>query len=193
MNKSPRLRFLIVLLFLLATLAGCGAPQPTEAQNRVKAYGQNLRSAGIRYRICLGKAHSDPAYVAVQDHFALPPGAATHEQLTDKTMPTDEDVANLRRYLPIQEQCRTALLDEMGSFSPTETAFYKKFFADMDAVLIDLIERKISWGESAQRRRDLAANVKEDHGGLRDKIAADLQKQHRDELRQRRMNPESYD
>lgn len=183
----------IVPLFFLGLLAGCVKPQPTEAQNSLSAYAQSMRSSDIRYRLCLGQALRDPSYVAVQNHFALPPSAATKEQLTDNTMPTDEDAANLRLYLPIQEKCRTTLLDGMESSSPKEKDFYKKFYTDMDAVLIDLIERKISWGESARRRKELASHVDTNISEIHDKMAADWQKQHKNELMKRRMSPETYE
>lgn len=190
MNISPCLRFLIVPLFLLGALAACAAPEPTEAQNRLKAYGQSMRVAGARLKVCLGMTYIDPAYVAVASHFAMPSDNATPEQLADTTKPTDEDVANLRKYSAMQGKCRSAFVSEVETFSPIDAAAFKKSSADLNAILMDLIERKISWGESAQRRKAWGKEIDTQLGEVRDQIAADLQKQHRKERMQRRTSPD---
>jgi len=180
MKNKPHPRFVIVPLLLLGSLAGCAAQQPTETQNRMRAYWQGIRSVSTQFDICMRRAQGDAAFVALEDRFTAP--------LTDTTTPTQEDVANLRAYFPMQKKCRSALIDEMEGFSPRDAALMKKSIAAFDAILIDLIERKITWGESAKRRQELTESTHANAGELHDEMAADVQKQHKNELRVRRMS-----
>lgn len=191
-SRSPS-RSLIAQLLLLVVLGGCVKAEPTEVQTRLKSYDKSNLSATARFNVCMRNAQADAAFIALKAHFAVPASKPTHEQLSDQTLPTGEDVANLRTYFPVQEKCHNDFVKAVEPFFSEEADFYRNAAADINAVLINLIDRKITWGESARRKQKIATYYNEKGGELRDKLAADLVKQHREELRQRRMNPATYE
>ena len=187
MRNRPRSRFLIVLLLLFGTLAGCEPRKRTEIEDQLLVYQQSMYFADVRFKNCLRRAQGDASFVAVRHHFASPPQSPTDEQLTDNTVPTEQDAANLRRASVLLEKCRTDLVNEVERVLPVQADHYRAVGRDMNAIVNDLIERKITWGESAKRNKVLAVSAEEKLKEIQDKRAAELLKQHRKELRQRRM------
>lgn len=95
----------------------------------------------------------------ILNHVPDSPAKTTLDQLTDESLVSDEEAAAWREFHASVEKCRQQALTKMSGVVPGIASILSTSYAHGDDNLIDLLQKKITWGEYARRRRDLDSEV----------------------------------
>jgi hypothetical protein len=170
-----------IVIAIAGFVCACG----TAAQRESRAIGANNIEASQNLRACGAGVYNTPAEEPLRAHAPFDIRDATLQQLTDKSLATDVEVAAILQTHPQIQGCRKAFLDEISQLTPSVGAIFMAQFTKIDDSLMDLIQKKQSWGEHEQRVRaayedGVSQNVAEMH-----RINADLQQSNQIEVEQR--------
>jgi hypothetical protein len=80
----------------------------------------------------------------------------TLSQLADESLPTDEDAKMIIALHNDMAPCRERLIEDTVKITPGFIPTMLQFYNASDLILVDLIQRKITWGEANKRR---SANI----------------------------------
>jgi hypothetical protein len=143
-------------LAVAALLGGCA----TAAQRQAEAIRVNGQAATQQLQACEQAVYNDPAAQPIHRHIPIDVRDVTLEQLTDKSSATDDDISTLLSIHPRNVACRQAYLDQIGKTTPTFVPIIATFYARAEDSLIDLLQKKQSWGEHTRRVRDLSLDAR---------------------------------
>jgi hypothetical protein len=169
-------------VFLMAALlAGCA----TAAQKQYQAIASNNRSAAQDLQACAIALYESPESAPLRRHAPLKATDATLEQLSDNSLATDDEIRVILENHPKMQACRKEALDRISQSTPTLVPIMLVVMTKGEDSLIDLIQKKQSWGAHVRRVRDavIAGNVELQAEGQR--ITAALQQSHEAELARR--------
>jgi hypothetical protein len=100
---------------------------------------------------CTRAVYMSPDNDPLRPHIPFRADDATLQQETDAALASDEEIAAILAVHPRLQACRKAILDKIVTFAPT---FIPALAAEMSAgenSIIDLIQKRQSWGEHVQR------------------------------------------
>jgi hypothetical protein len=147
----------VALLLVLAT-AGC---TPT-TQEHAQQVGSATDDAAVAFSACLKAIRERPAYASVAVHTTdLDSGAPTITQLTDETVPSIQDAQLLGARFDATNSCRGNFLNALATVRPDLVPVFEDAFTKREAVVVVLVERKITWGEGARRTKVLANDMQQ--------------------------------
>jgi hypothetical protein len=177
----------IGVLAIAASLVGCA----TAAQRQYQAMASNNRTAVQDLQECSTTIYNSPEFAPLRKHAPYKASDATLEQLSDNSLATDEEVKTILEIHPQLQSCRKQALDRIAQSTPTLIPIWLGVLSKSEDSLIDLIQKKQSWGSHVRRARDLtiAATVELQTEGRR--IVAGLQQSHEAELAQRQRAAEA--
>ncbi len=110
---------------------------------------------------------------------------ATLEQLSDASKITKVEAAAIFKVHPRLQECRHSALDQIAQTTPTFVPILANEYSKNDLLLVDLIQRKISWGEELKRARELVADATAELMQEGERIDAGLEQSHEAELARR--------
>ena len=85
-----------------------------------------------------------------------PPMQPTLEQLTDNNLVTDDELKIILELHPKMQLCRKQALDKISQSMPTVVPILLGIYIKSEDSVIDLIQKKQSWGAYVRRGRDAA-------------------------------------
>ncbi len=125
---------------------------------------ESTRTAKQRLEDCIQKANDNPAYGML---FKKMPkkGDPTLTQLSDKNLATDAEIKAVTTYYDEIRPCRELLINAMMDINPAMGTITAQSIHVEDFIIVDLIQRKITWGEANKK---MSANEDEYKAKLRE-------------------------
>jgi len=159
----------------------------TAAQRQLISIRENNQIANKRIMDCNQKIESNPAYSILLPHTPL--NWATNDptltQLADNSLATDEEIAAIIALYNESAPCRAQQIEDYMKIVPGLVPILVQSYHAAEIVVVDLIQRKISWGEA---NKTLLAQKDEYRIRARDayqQLGRELQASHEAELAQR--------
>lgn len=180
MSTANAVKQILRVVGLVALLAGCA----TAAQREFQTMTHNNRSAVENLKICVSQVYNSPGFTLLRRHIS-PNGDPTLEQLNDPSLATSAEVKVILAEHPNMQACRQQFVSAVSRATPTTAAIWADAFIRSDDSLLDLINRKQSWGEHARRIRDLMAETRTHLLAEGNRIVADLKQENEAELARR--------
>lgn len=173
----------IILLLLIAALAGCAGTGTTAATKEAETIKAAMRTANMRGEACVDGILQSTPYRELSRHFTL--DTPTPEILADTGKPTKADVAALLALHKMLTDCRTQDLVNLNAVHSGFVAVNAKTYAESDIDFGKLVRGEISWG----RYGELTLERRQRHLARWDQavrtIGADLRSQHASEVQER--------
>ena len=169
------------LLLTVALLAGC----TTAAQRQYQAIKSNNQSALQDLQTCAMAVYNSPELAPLRRHLPFKPTDATLEQLTDASLATDEEIRVILEEHPKLQSCRQHTMDQISQTTPTAVPIFLGIATKSEDSLIDLIQKKQSWGAHVRRIRDVTIAGAAELQAEGQHIEAGLQQSHEAELGRR--------
>jgi len=145
------LRHAWALLFLvLPILVGCA----TLPQQRGQSIGLTLQQAGADLKACGSAAYAKYPSLYVPN---LTTGAPSMAQLTDETRPTPEQARLFAARWDDLRECNQQWRNAIASVRPDVVAILENQQAAADQLAALVIERKVTWAESARNSQQIQA------------------------------------
>jgi hypothetical protein len=175
MNK---VRVALLMSFIL--LVSCS----TASQRQEAFINENMTATYQKSEACIQRANTNPAYQSIAEHMPLN-SKATLEQLADNGKPTDKDIKVIIALHNEKEPCRVQLIQDEMKILPGLVPIDIKYFHEKDLIAVDLIQRKITWGEANKKYMASKVEYQAKFRAFVDQLYRDLNASHRAELAQR--------
>jgi hypothetical protein len=169
------------VIAIAALLAGCA----TAAQRQYQAMASNNQSAVQELQACTKALYDSPEYAPLRRHAPYKVSDATLEQLSDNSLATDDEIKLILALHPQLQSCRKQALDRITQSTPTLVPIMLGVVTKGEDSLIDLIQKKQSWGAHVRRVRDVVVAGAAELQVEGQKIMAGLLQSHEAELAQR--------
>jgi hypothetical protein len=175
------------VITIAALLAGCA----TAAQRQYQSIRNNDQAAGQEYRACMEAVYDSPEFEPLRRHIPYKITDVTLEQLSDNSLATDDQIRLILEAHPKKQSCRKQALDHLAQFAPTVVPIALSGFTKNEDNLIDLIQKKQSWGAYVRRGRDIGIAEQAEMQAEARRITSELQQSHEAELAQRQAAAQS--
>jgi hypothetical protein len=121
---------------------------------RIKAVISELRS-------CLSAVRSKPAYSTLLPHLRdyTFDSRYTMTQLEDSRTPSPVEAELLKAYIDESAHCKDTWLAGVDQILPESASIRRRLVADTQAILLQLVTRRLTWGAAAQREQQLLESV----------------------------------
>jgi hypothetical protein len=166
---------------VLLLLAGCA----TAAQRQMQNIHQTVLAAVTELKTCQAAVRELPEAEALREHLPRDLRDATLDQMMDKSKVTAEQIAAIKLIHPKIAECRRTFLDHIEPVLPSIAAIYADEMQQGDARLIELLQRKITWGTYITNGKETGVAFKPKIDAEWQKIAGGLERSHEAELAQR--------
>ncbi len=165
MQRKLRLGLSSIALIALI-VAGCS----TAAHRQAQLPGWATQEAWAEFKACVKSVMDQSEYAALLVHtLDLDTMQPTTTQLTDETIPSEQDARVFAARFDETNRCREELLTDIAIPRPDLTPILADEFTQAGAIAVLVVARRVTWAEAARRSQMLS-------GDLRQRItAADLQ------------------
>jgi hypothetical protein len=178
---------LLTVFVCAGLLAGCA----TAAQRQYQVIASNTRSAVQDLQACTIAEYNSPEYAPLKRHLPYRVTDVTLEQLSDNALATDDEIKLILEIHPKIQSCRNQALDRISQSTPTLAPILLVVMTESEDSLIDLIQKKQSWGAHVRRVRDAIIAGAPELQAEGQRIVAGLQQSHEAELAQRQAAAQS--
>jgi hypothetical protein len=151
---SVRVVVTAILVILCVVMTSCA----TTAQRQGAARSQGIQVVRQNWKSCTDKITSNPTYWTLFQHRPFSANKATLAQLADTGVPSDEDVDLIIAFHNEMANCRAQFVENAMQVDPGVVPIYTESWHKADLLMVDLIQKKITWGESNKQR--IASGVK---------------------------------
>lgn len=121
-----------------------------------------LKNAASESGECQSRIANSPEYQRVGWHRAkfstTKIESPTPEQLADKSIPSDSDVKDLAIIHNMATECRNRNIEKIISIEPALIPTLIDAYRAADDVDLELLKKKISWGEAAEKYHNIRRN-----------------------------------
>jgi hypothetical protein len=177
-----RFSFWLFNLLLIFGSLGCS----TVAQEKAAFNRQNLLLVVIKLDACSQTFLNNPNYQAVVDRLGLKNlHSYTLAQLSDEGFANDEEISSIVKYHNGFAICRQKFIMDYMTVDPGAIPILTQFWQEDDSVLVDLITRKVTFGEANRKRAALFSVLMSKMRAHYHKMERDLSSAHYDEVQQR--------
>jgi hypothetical protein len=166
---------------MAALLVGCA----TAAQRQLMATVASNRAAGQEFQACVAAIYNQPELAPLRRDLAPNVRNATLEQLANQNFVSDEEIKLILANHPKLQVCRQQLVSEVSQTMPTVAPILVSMTTAEDNATIELLQRKLRWGEFVQRLREVVNQGDTELAAEGRRILAGLQQAHEEELAQR--------
>jgi type III secretory pathway component EscV len=171
-------------LFLLAVLSVAGCT--TVAQRQAQQAGSATREAVAQSKACNAVIFAKPEYAPLIEHTPDPAtGQATMALLTDESLISPQQAKLFGARHDELNQCRSRLLTALSAVRPDVVLILSSEYTNGAALAVQLVERKITWGEWARQGQALLNNARQQLAAADRKWIAELNASHQAEMGQR--------
>jgi hypothetical protein len=158
----------------------------TAAQRQASFIRENDQVAKQKLMDCLHKVEINPDYHSLAEHMPIRGNVnPTLEQLADNGLPTDQDIRVIFAFHNEAEYCRLQLIEDYMKFIPGIVPTLTQFNHQSNLISVDLIQKKITWGEANKRRLALKDEYRGKIQAFFEQLDRDLAASHQSELAQR--------
>jgi hypothetical protein len=134
---------------------------------------------------CSAEVYNSPEYAPIRRHVPLRTTDITLEQLSDATKATPEEIAIITATHPRLQQCRRAALEQIAQTTPTIVPIALTLIDKGENSLVDLVQRKQSWGDHVRRVKTAYTEASEQYAQESQRIVSGLELSHEAELARR--------
>jgi hypothetical protein len=170
-----------IVVGMAVVLLGCA----TAAQRQIQTMATNTRSASQTFQVCVLTLYNSPEVEPLRANLPPDPNRATLAQLANRNLATDAEIRAILENHPKLQACRQAFLDQISRTTPTFVPIFLATETSTDNEIINLIQKKISWGEFLQRWKALSAQGTAQLLAEDQRIMAGLEASHEAELARR--------
>lgn len=143
---------LIVAIFTCVLMCSC----QTAAHRQSISIQEGSQTAQQKAKACFSKISANPAYQSFAQHMPLNGSVyPTLAQLADDNLPNDEDVKVIIALHNDMAPCRERLIEDTMKITPGFIPTMLQFYNGSDLIMVDLMQRKSTWGEANKRRSAL--------------------------------------
>ncbi len=172
----------VAVMGMAALLFGCG----TAAQRQLQGMAAGNRAATQSFQACTSAIYNEPELEPLRHDLPLNVRSASLEQLANSNFVSDAEIRLILANHPKLQACRQQLVDQLSQTMPTVVPILVRMTTTEDNYLIELLQRKLRWGEFLRRARD-AVNQGDGEIAAEGKgIVTGLQQSHEAELERRR-------
>lgn len=162
-------------------LLGCA----TAAQRQFQTMATNTRSASQTFQACILALYNSPEVELLRISLPPDPNHATLAQLANRNLATDVEVRAILENHPKLQACRQAFLDQISQTTPTFVPIFLATETSTDNEIINLIQKKIPWGEFLQRWKAISLQGTAQLLAEDQRIVAGLEASHEAEIARR--------
>jgi hypothetical protein len=139
-----------ISIFAIALLSGCAVAPPGPS---------GFQLAKQQLDVCVSRVRASPEFQPVirAGHFVST--KPTLDQITDTRFATNEEIEAIHLTHPRMEDCRAAFVNDVSRNAPTIAPIFTTEFAKNEDSLVDLLQKRQSWGEYFRRSREVAAEA----------------------------------
>lgn len=183
--KAPRAA--IATLALILVLGGCA----TQAERQFQTMRADNKAAADQFNECTTAVYNDPEISVLRAHLPLKSADATLQQLSDQSYisPTEYNAVSVRHAK--NKECRRVFLHYVSLSEPALVPVFISSYNKGDDALIELMQRKVTWGEYVRDGRDRAAAsaaaLREEHR----RVVSGLKQDHEAEMARRQRATEA--
>lgn len=164
--KAPVFRYSALLLICYA-LAGCS----TVAQKQYKTLTTDIAALFKEHQICLGNIEKLPEYTVLKQHIPHDIRQVTIKQLTNNKKANKQEIKAIHELFPYYQKCRNTLSTQMYRTEPKYVPVLKSTWGKLDDIDLQLINRKMSWGEAATLIKKMSTDIEHNMQVVSQKIA----------------------
>lgn len=139
------------IIFAFVIVAGC----QTTAQRQYDLSQTNIQEGNQKLFTCYQKIATNSAYQGIAQHIALLRNGKlepTIAQQSDNGVPSDEDVQTIIALHNENAICREQAIENFMKVIPWFIPTLVQSYHAGDLITVDLIQRKITWGDANKRR-----------------------------------------
>ncbi len=103
---------------------------------------------------CNNAVRAEPRYQGILAKIVVGREAPTFAQLSDDTVPTEEEAGLLQTFTTASEPCRAIYRKAVERDHPWMLNSVDRFYFQQDVVMIELVKRRITWGNANRLRRE---------------------------------------
>lgn len=175
------MRRLMILVGAAGGLVACA----TAAQRQYQTMSSNAKAASQAVRECTLAVYNAPESASLRVHFPFNVNMASLEQLSDTSLISEEEKQAVLNEHPKLQACREAFLTQLSQTTPSIAAIIADAYAQSENSLVDLLQKKQSWGDHLRRVKSITADTKIRTTEESQKIVAGLNRSHEAELTRR--------
>ena len=170
------------LLASLVIVAGCA----TGAQRQAQQSAAGAQEAVAQFKACWAPIIVKPEYTPLLPYNPdAETGRPTMAQLTDERLPSTEESKLLSARRDELASCRTAFARSLYMVRPDLASVFTDGWIKGDAIAVELVERKITWGEGARRAQGALNEFQQKITAASRQWGADLKASDQAEIAQR--------
>jgi hypothetical protein len=149
----------------IAVVSGCAA---------APAGPSGFQLAKQQLDACVTSVRISPEFQPIIKTGHLVSTRPTLDQMADTRLATNEEIEAIRLTHPRMEECRASFVNDVSRNAPTVASIFVTQFAKNEDSLVDLLQKRQSWGDYFRRNRDTAAEAQAQLGAeIQSLVAAD--------------------
>jgi hypothetical protein len=154
-----------ISILAIAVLSGCAA---------APAGPSGFQLAKQQLDACVTSVRDSPEFQPIIKTGHLVSTRPTLDQMADTRLATNEEIEAIRLTHPRMEECRAAFVNDVSRNAPTVASIFVTRLAKNEDSLVDLLQKRQSWGDYFRRDRDTAAEAQAQLGAeIQSLVAAD--------------------
>lgn len=171
----------IATIAAVTLLFGCA----TAAQRQLQSMAVNNREALQESQACVAAIYNLPDLEPLRKNLPLNVDSASLEQLSNLNYISDVEVQLITANYPKLQTCRQNTITRLAQTTPTWAPIFAKLFVTNDSNLVELVQKKLRWGEFLQRLREASVAAKSELSTENQRILAGLEASHEAEVARR--------
>lgn len=172
----------LVVIISVLVLGSCA----TAAQRQAVQSRDGLRMVTAEYKACAVAVRNSPEYAPLLPHMSDPDsGQPTMAQLTDGSTPTAQEASLVASFYDATTPCRSTALHGLSVVRPDLAPIVASAYTTRAAATALLVQRKITWGEAAQRAQVRVSALRQALEDADHQWLTELRAENREELAQR--------
>jgi CRISPR/Cas system CMR-associated protein Cmr5 small subunit len=168
-------------LGLVLLLSGC----TTAAQRQYQSIAADNQSAKQNLQACTLAIYISASYDLLRKHVPYDVNQLTLQQLSDNSFATPEEIDAILMIHPPLQSCRQEFLSQISQTTPSLVPTVAIMLAKAEDSLVDLIQKKQSWGQHVSRVRNALVEGSAQMQAEGQRIIAGLSQSHEAELARR--------
>jgi len=179
--KMSTLRRVVTIAATAGLLFGCA----TAAQQQLQSMAAGTRVAAQSVEGCVAAIYNQPELEPLRRDLPLNVKNASLEQLSNQNSVSEVEIRLILANHPKLQTCRKQFVDQISQTMPTVAPIMVRTSTTEDNYLIDLLQKKLRWGEFLQRVRTALNERDAEIAAEGKRIMAGLQLSHDAELQRR--------
>lgn len=167
----------------MTALTGCA----TAAQQQMANINQTMQQASAELTECITANYNSPEIDPIKPYIPSPENnfMPTMKQLSVDRIPTKEESKILLQFFDSNMPCRTEFMNKASGVAPAYTTAILEVAAKTDAIMMQLVKRKITWGKGEQQIQEKSLEGQKKLIAVGQQMDANFLAAHQSEINQR--------